>query len=256
MTIQLITFSLSHYCEKARWALDWHGIPFREVGWPPGLHMRLARRAGAPKSSLPILLTGESVIQGSDEIIDWAEQQAPAGRPRLTPADDLEAARDIGQRADKVLGVHVRRLIYAEVLPNQAHLAKPWLLLNTAPHHRVVGNLTWPLVRRLMIKAMDTRPEAAPDSRARVESELDWLDEQLSDGRSFLVGDRFSRADLTVAALLAPLARPEEAHVYRAMRLPAALERDVERWRDRPAITWVRTIYGKCRRPGYHNGNP
>ena len=29
---QLITFAASHFCEKARWALDWHGIAYEEVG--------------------------------------------------------------------------------------------------------------------------------------------------------------------------------------------------------------------------------
>ena len=31
---QLITFAAFHFCEKARWALDWHGISYEEVGWP------------------------------------------------------------------------------------------------------------------------------------------------------------------------------------------------------------------------------
>jgi glutathione S-transferase-like protein len=38
----LITFGISHFCEKARWALDWHGIPYEEIGWPPGW-IRLAK---------------------------------------------------------------------------------------------------------------------------------------------------------------------------------------------------------------------
>ena len=36
-TPRLITFAASHFCEKARWALDWHGIAYDEIGWPPGL---------------------------------------------------------------------------------------------------------------------------------------------------------------------------------------------------------------------------
>jgi glutathione S-transferase len=101
-----------------------------------------------------------------------------------------------------------------------------------------------------MIQAMDTPPEAAPESRAKLEAELDWLDETLSDGGGFLVGERFSRVDLTVAALLAPFARPEQAEVYRAVTLPPPLQRDVERWRNRPSMTWVRRIYQQYRLPG------
>ena len=67
----LITFGISHYCEKARWALDWHGVEYDEVSWPPVVHMILARRAGAKGTTVPILLVGDTLIQDSSEIIDW-----------------------------------------------------------------------------------------------------------------------------------------------------------------------------------------
>jgi len=247
MKARLITFSLSHYCEKARWALDWHGIAFQEVGWPPGLHIPLARRAGAPRSSLPILLRGDEIIQGSDAIIDWTERQS-TGKPSLTPAEDPAGALATERRADGVLGIHVRRLFYAEVLPHQAHLARPWLFRNASLSHRLVGTLMWPRVRKRMIQAMDAGEGAAADSRARVERELDWLDAILADRRRYLAGTAFSRVDLTVAALLAPFARPPEADVYPSMRLPPSLEHDVERWRERPVIEWVQRVYREHRR--------
>lgn len=49
---KLITFGRSHFCEKARWALDWHGIAYDEIGWPPGLHIILAKRCGAKAATL------------------------------------------------------------------------------------------------------------------------------------------------------------------------------------------------------------
>jgi glutathione S-transferase len=250
MPTRLITFGISHYCEKARWALDWHGIPFEEVGWPPGPHIVLARRLGVRKSSLPILAADDALVQGSDAIFGWAEQHASGTRPSLQPAGELSRAQEIEARADSVLGVHVRRLFYSEVLPHQAHLAKRWLFLNTSAHHRFLGNLMWPVTRRAMISGMDTRPEAAPESRAVLEGELDWLDAMLAEGRPFLAGERFSRVDLTVASLLAPFARPQQAAVYSAMTLPPALVQDVERWRARPAMAWVNGLYEQYRNPG------
>ncbi len=61
--ISLITFGLSHFCEKARWALDWHGIDYEEVSWPPGPHQLLAKRCGAKYTSLPIVREGNKVVQ-------------------------------------------------------------------------------------------------------------------------------------------------------------------------------------------------
>ena len=43
-------------------------------------------------------------------------------------------------------------------------------------------------------------------SRSKLEAELDWFDGKLADGRAYVAGDRFSRADLTVASLLANFA--------------------------------------------------
>ena len=51
----------------------------------------------------------------------------------------------------------------------------------------------WPVTRRIMIGMYDIRPGAASESRAALQSELDWLNSKLSDGRFYLVGDHFSR---------------------------------------------------------------
>jgi glutathione S-transferase len=58
----LVVFGISHFCEKARWALDWHGISYTEVTWPPGLHRPLLKKHGAKGSSLPVVLDGDLVV--------------------------------------------------------------------------------------------------------------------------------------------------------------------------------------------------
>jgi hypothetical protein len=61
--------------------------------------------------------------------------------------------------------------------------------------------------------------------------------------RGLIVGDHFSRVDLTVASLLAGFARPKEMPVYHGITLPDALAADIERWRTRPAMRWVTEQY-------------
>ena len=51
----LYVFAISHYCEKARWSLDHHGIAYRLTCLPPGGHRQTANKLGARHSSLPIL---------------------------------------------------------------------------------------------------------------------------------------------------------------------------------------------------------
>jgi glutathione S-transferase len=138
-----------------------------------------------------------------------------------------------------VVGFHVRRLAYAESLPYYSHLVRPMLFLKCTAWHRLIGGVMWPVTRRIMMRMYDIRPGAASESRAALESELDWLDAKLSDSRFYLVGEHFSRADLTVASLLAGFARPKEMSVYHGMIRPHALAVDIERWRSRPVMQWV-----------------
>lgn len=149
---KLITFGLSHFCEKARWALDWHSIPYEEIGWPPGWHLVLAKRCGARATTLPIILDGETVIQGSGAIIDWAESRGNDPRRSLAPCRNLAEAQEIERRADEVIGMHVRRLAYAETLPTCPSLVKPALFLRTSASDRLIGNFMWPVTRRLMMR--------------------------------------------------------------------------------------------------------
>jgi glutathione S-transferase len=247
---KLVTFGRSHFCEKARWALDWHGIAYDEIGWPPGLHIVLAKRCGANTTTLPILLEGENVIQGSGAIIDWAESKVHDHARSLTPpATSLIEAQEIERRADQVIGVHVRRLAYSEMLPSHSHLVKPGLFLRASGWHRLVGNMMWPVARRMMIRMHDIRPDSTSESRSRLDNELDWLDSKLADGRAYLAGDRFSRVDITVASLLAEFARPKEMPVYHDTLLPDALAADVERWSKRPVMCWVIAQYRAHRTP-------
>jgi len=246
---RLATFATSHYCEKARWALEWHGIAFDEVTWPPGLHRLLAARGGAKATSLPLLIGCGEVVEGSSAIIDWAERNAAESDRSLTPDTGRDHAAAIEQRADEVIGIHVRRLAYAALLPGHADVVKRAMFQSAAGWHRRAGNLTWPLVWRLIMKTYDVGPGAAADSRAKLEGEIDWLDGLLADGRPYLVGDRFSRADLTVASLLSGLARPKEMPVYRDMRVPDTLAADMRRWGERPAMRFVRAQYRAHRRP-------
>ncbi|MGD9378768.1 MAG: glutathione S-transferase [Methyloceanibacter sp.] len=241
----LITFGISPFCEKARWALDWHGIAYKEIGWPAGVHQILAKGKGAKSTTLPILLDGEELIQESSAIIDWSEKDVQDQDRTLTRSEALK----VEQRADNIIGVQTRRLYYASMLPNFPHLTKPGLFCNSSASHRFVGNIMWPVTWRIIMKTYDITPKAAAESRAKLEAELDWLDSELSDGRSYLVGDRFSRADLTVSSLLAPFACPEEIPAFRDLTLPDTLIADSKRWQRRPVMRWVKEQYEAHRAP-------
>ncbi len=240
----LHVFAISHYCEKARWALDALGVDHELRHLPPGSHVQTAKDLGAPGSSLPLLVTEERVVQGSGAIIDWAESSLADRSRRLTPESALEEeCRSLEQRLDSVAGVHVRRYYYSEALVEHSDSVRPIFTRDLAPPERRSLEENWGRVRQLMMGAMDLGTEQGQQSRCVVEAELDWLDGLLSDGRRFLLGDGFSRADLSAASLLAPLALPREHPTYGVLAVPPRARADLALWGERPTLAWVRRIY-------------
>jgi glutathione S-transferase len=104
---ELYDFRFSHYSEKARWALDFKGIPYTPRHLLPGFHLRTARKL-APRSCLPILEADGTVIQDSTEVINFLERTFPD--PSLTPPDpkDASTALEWEEYLDEEIGVTLR----------------------------------------------------------------------------------------------------------------------------------------------------
>ncbi len=242
----LAIFAISHYCEKARWALDYLGVDYQLKYLAPGPHIKFARAQGVADTSLPILVDGKFALQGSAQIIDWAQLQGSDSERNLIAEDD-QVCREIEQRLDKVCGVHVRRYYYADALVTQPETVKPMFARYLPWHQRLVLHFAWKEICRRMIRGMDLGAEQGLESRKIVEAELDWLDGLLADGRQYLLGDHFSRADLSAAALLSPLAMPAEHPTYHQLQVPAATAEDLLTWKQRPSIQWVSEMYRRHR---------
>src|ERR1700744_578149 len=99
--LRLYVLPPSHYCERARWALDHMGLVYTEERWAVGVHAWRARGM-AKGTTLPILVAGPDVIQGSGFILNWTGMQGSA------PA--------LEQRFEERIGVLVRQFIYAGTL--------------------------------------------------------------------------------------------------------------------------------------------
>jgi glutathione S-transferase len=244
----LYVFAISHYCEKARWALDHLRIEYELRHLPPGAHVQATQQLGAAGSSLPLLVVDERVVQGSGAIIDWADAAAADPSRRLCAEPELEAeCRALEQRLDDVAGVHVRRYYYSEAIVDHPDSVRPIFTRDLEAAERRSLDANWGLVRQLMMGAMDLGPEQREESRRIVEGELDWLDGLLADGRRFLLGNRFCRADITAASLLAPLALPKEHPTYGMLEMPPRARADLAPWAERPSLVWVRRIYHEHR---------
>ena len=89
-----------------------------------------------------------------------------------------------------------------------------------------------------------THPEG-PAERARegLVAAFDRIEAELGDGE-YLVGDRFTVADLTAAALLFPVVLPPQAPQLEAA-VPETYERFRASVRDRRGYRWVEEMYAR-----------
>jgi glutathione S-transferase len=202
---ELYDFTFSHYSEKARWALDFKGVPYTPRHLLPGFHMRTTRKL-APRSSVPILKTDRAVIQGSTEIIDFLEQTFP--EPSLTPPDpqDAHSALEWEKYLDQEIGVTLRLWFYHHTLPDRERALR-FLCTDATWLQRSLLAFSFTPLRRKMTELMKINAENASGAERRFALAFDRLDQALERG-PFLVGNSFSRADLSACSLLWPLCKP------------------------------------------------
>ena len=204
---RLITVAYSHYSEKARWALDYAGVDYVEERHLPLLHRLHTRRVGG--RSVPILVHGQNCCLDSAAIVLYADRLAGSGA--LLPGNTSLRSEtlELEHYLDRELGPHARRWAFAQLLECRALLnacARRGVSVAERPFTPLVMCLVRPIVRRVL----RITPDSAARSLERVRALFALIDERLADGRSFLVGDQFTAADLTFAALAAPVLLPPE----------------------------------------------
>ena len=230
----LITIPLSHYCEKARWALDRVALPYREEPHAPLLHRLATKRS--ERGTVPVLVHGRRRFSDSTEILKHVD--TVCGGDLLYPLD-ADLRRDVDaleERFDKELGPHTRRWAYGQALQQTNSLRSLWAR-DVPPLEASVIQVITPLVRRLVRMGYKITPENAQRSLERVRGELRQVDDLLSDGRRFLAGERFTAADLTFAALAAPVLLPAECRAVQPALddVPAQMRDEILRFRETDA---------------------
>jgi glutathione S-transferase len=244
----LITIPISHYCEKARWALDWTGVSYRERAHLQIFHWVAVRRAGGGKTA-PVLVWGDRVLADSADILEQANTQAPPDR-RLFPDDPgATEARELQRDFDTHLGPHGRRWMY-NGLRGHRDIAIAYGCTGVPSWQRRALPLVYPAAARIIDRFLDVSPATAERSEALVRTKFDRVAQRLEDGRPYLCGERFTAADLTFAALAAPMLMPPEYGVPlpQPEELPAAMAMTVRELRAHPAGAHALKMFSEERR--------
>ena len=241
---------ISHYSEKARWALDYKGVDHRRRSPLPGTHIPIAlvlTRGGQP--TVPILQLDGRAIGDSTEIIAALEAKHPD--PSLYPIDAEERARaiELEEWFDENLGPHTRLLpfheliqepelfaeVAAESVPGPLGKAKPVV----GAYARAYTSIRW-----------GANSDADADrARKGIVAAFDKLEAELEKGEGeFLVGDSLSVADITAASLFYPVVVPPEGPLNPELPRPPAFERFRQSLSDRRGYRWVEEMFRRHRR--------
>ncbi|MDX2170949.1 MAG: glutathione S-transferase [Deltaproteobacteria bacterium] len=244
MTLPLLHhFRLSHYNEKARWALDFKGVRHRRRAYLPGLHMApLLLLSG--QRQVPVLRDGAATVVGSAAIVDHLERTHPD--PPLYPAAPAlrAAALEIQTRFDDQVGGPARAAFFFDALQDPRALA-PAYTRGPGPT-RALYRAIFPGVAQVMRRSLHLNAQTAAHGRRCIEEGLDLVAAR-GGADGYLVGDCFSIADLAAAAILSPAVLPPEFPYLPPQPYAPLIEQWVARWRDHPGAIWVRTMYRRHR---------
>ena len=238
--MKLLEFPHSHYCEKARWALDYKGIPFQPVAIMPGFHMITVRKY-APDTSVPVLLGDNEVVQGSNEIINYLEQKYPSHSLTPTDADQRQTCLEIEHTMDERLGENIRRILYYRLL------AYPDFIRYCFTHpmpglKQLIFSLFYPILRYKIYKTYVISAAKVEQARREFDVAMGEIEKKVM-RRQYLVGEQFTRADLSVASMLSLLVMPPE-HPFPWREIPDLQTRTFyDEYQDHPVSEWVRKIY-------------
>ena len=244
---------ISNFNEKARWALDYKGIPHHRRAPLPSVHAVIALALTRRVATFPVLRLDGRTIGDSTRIIAALEDYAPD--PPLYPADPLERRRalELEEFFDENLGHDVRRVMFWHLLREPDRIRASAAKLTTPRQGRIVS-ATFPAVRAVLSRRYQINDRSAAQSVLKIRAAMTLIEDTL-DGREHLVGQRFTVADLTAAALLGPLLGPPQFPT----RVPdnalpeklAALRTELQAL---PAGQWVLRTYQRHRPPSVEIG--
>lgn len=242
----LITMRLSHYCEKARWGLDRLEFPYHEEAHAPLVHRIFTTRNNG--STVPMLVHRAQSLADSAEILAYIDSARGGGH--LYPRDRAlkQEVQELENSFDRELGPHVRRWTYSHLLNERKVLVQVWS--DGAPRSEaLVIPVVMPIARLLIRRGYRITTDSAAHSLNRVDNAFKLIEARLRDGRTYLVGNCFTAADLTFASLAAPVLLPPEcrAALPTLEMVPSRMKDQVARFRETAAGKFAMGLYQRER---------
>jgi glutathione S-transferase len=235
---------VSNYNEKARWALDYKRVPHVRRASIPGRHRALARDL-AGGSTFPVLLLDGRAIGDSTRIIEALERRYPD--PPLYPPDPLDRRRalELEDFFDEQLGPYSRLLFLHHALPNASLMLGAFVPDVRGPRS-ALARIAFPIVRRRIRAEFEIDADSVAVAYEKLAAAGARFRAELQPS-GYLSGRAFSVADLTLAALIAPLVAPPEFPYPQPQRRHPLLAPLREALASEGLLYWARDMYARHR---------
>ena len=236
---------VSHYNEKARWALDHKGIPHaRRSVDADGSHRKIAGEL-TDGNTFPVLVLDGQAIGDSTDIIAALEERQPD--PPLYPADpeDRRRALELEDFFDEELGPYTR-LIVVDHTSADAGLFLSTFTPDMPGPRRIVARAMFPLIRRRVNDAFGIDERSVEHAYGKVRAAGDRFEAELQPS-GYLVGDRFTVADLTLAALVSPAGFAKEFPYPQPQGDASSVQPLRDALAESGLLDWSRDIYARHR---------
>jgi len=238
-------FTVSHFNEKARWALDFKRVPHVRRALLPGFHFpKILRMTG--QTAVPVLALDGRPIHDSTRIIEALERAFP--EPALYPRNEPGRRRALALEDffDEELGPSIRAMLVHAQFVHDPGLTAALFTVGMGRGSRRTLRILSPVFRPLYRFRYKINAASAEVARERTLAAVDRLERELQPS-GYLVGDGFSVADLTAAALFYPLVQPPEFPYPWPRPLPAWLAEYRAALAGRAAFQWVGEMYKRHR---------
>lgn len=244
---KLLIFPHSHFCEKARWALDYKNVDHDVQALVPGLHVLTVKSKGCAETSVPVFLHNGEALQGFDQIVEHLAQHYPENNLIPQSDEDRVEAQAIEAQMDALLGKSIRTILYSTLLDHHAfvHFCFTHGMSSAS---KGVFKLLAPVVRKKIYQTYVRSSEYVEKAHSDFAQGMSELDERVAT-RKHLVGDRFSRTDIAVASLLSLIVLPKEhPFPWDARGVPSAdAQGFINKYRDTAGYQWAERIYAEYR---------
>jgi glutathione S-transferase len=238
-------FTVSHFNEKARWALDFKRVPHVRRALLPGSHLlKIWRMTG--QTAVPVLVLDGRPIHDSTRIIETLERAYP--EPPLYPRNERERRRalELEDFFDEELGPSLRAMLVHSQFVHDPDITAALFTVGMGRGSRWTLRIVSPVFRPLYRFRYKINAANAEVAREKTLAALDRIERELQPS-GYLVGNGFSVADLTAAALCYPLVQPPEFPYPWPRPLPAWLGEYRAVLGGRAAFQWVGEMYSRHR---------